>query len=283
MTETSSATPNQTTATVSPFSLPEPWELVADGYADELDLLMRNFSLSAAELLNPARDAIVIDVATGPGTLSLDLAPRVQRIDAIDFSPRMLERLRAAARARNLANIQATHADGQALPFANDSYDAGFSLFGLMFFPDRPRGYAELLRVLRPGRRALISSWAPVEESSLMTLMFGAIAALDPNFTAPRKSAAGLENPEVLAAELSQAGFRDVSVSKVTHGAHVRDSADLWARMERGSAPMVMMRRRMGEAVFNQRLPLALAYLEQNLDKVGELTSSAWFAVGSKP
>ena len=34
-------------------------------------------------------------------------------------------------------------------------------MFGLMFFPDRAKGFAELFRVLRPGATAVVSSWAP--------------------------------------------------------------------------------------------------------------------------
>lgn len=54
-------------------------------------------------------------------------------------------------------------ADGQALPFDDNIFDGAFSLAGLIFFPDRAAGFRELRRVLRPGRRAVVSSIASVQ------------------------------------------------------------------------------------------------------------------------
>jgi ubiquinone/menaquinone biosynthesis C-methylase UbiE len=47
-------------------------------------------------------------------------------------------------------------ADGQALPFADATFDAVLCQLGLMFFPDPARGLAEFRRVLRPRRRAAV-------------------------------------------------------------------------------------------------------------------------------
>src|SRR5690606_24130990 len=106
-------------------------------------------ALALAEL-NP-QDTLV-DVAAGPGSLALQAAGQVARVDALDFSTEMLNLLRQ--RTRSIANIHAIEGDGQALPYDNEQFDAAFSLFGLMFFPDRARGFSELYRVLKPGGRA---------------------------------------------------------------------------------------------------------------------------------
>lgn len=85
-------------------------------------------------------------------------------VDAVDFSSAMLDTLRA--RADGLDHVHLHEADGQALPFPDGIYDAGFSMFGLMFFPDRARGWAGLRRVLRPGGRAVVASWHPLDQIS---------------------------------------------------------------------------------------------------------------------
>jgi hypothetical protein len=152
-----------------------------------------------------------------------------------------------------------------------------------MFFPDRPRGWAELCRVLKPGAPALVSSWASFDDSSLMRAMFGALAAVDPTFTSPKKDGASLENPDVLAGEMRAAGFEHVRVEPVAHHIRPRNAAELWQRMARSSAPLVLLRKRLGEAEWQRREPGVLAYLSQALERDPELGTTALFAVGTKP
>ncbi len=42
-------------------------------------------------------------------------------------------------------------ANAQTQPYADETFDTAVSLFGLMFFPDRQRGFAEIHRTLKPG------------------------------------------------------------------------------------------------------------------------------------
>lgn len=267
--------------TPSPLSFSEPWSLVAQGYAAEAHFIMRPFSLRAIELVELGPTARVIDVATGPGTLALELAPRVGRVDAVDFSEQMVAALQGAASGRGIENVFPSVADGQALPFEDGAFDAGFSMFGLMFFPDRPKGYAELRRVLRRGGKAVVSSWAPVADSPLLSLMFGAVRAIDSSWPAPQRDPLGLENPDVLAAELRSAGFTNVEIVPYKLTVEVSDAADVWARMVRSSAPLVLLRRRIGESAWAEREPHALAYLERELATASELSTTAWLGLGT--
>ena len=118
----------------------------------EVPLVMGPISLRAIELANIPASARVIDVATGPGTVALALAPRVREVCALDFSSGMIEQLERESARRGLTNVRAVVGDGQSLPYADGAFSAGFSMFGLMFFPDRARGYRELARVLAPRR-----------------------------------------------------------------------------------------------------------------------------------
>jgi ubiquinone/menaquinone biosynthesis C-methylase UbiE len=265
------------------MSTPEPWQLVAEGYAAEASLVMAPFSLRAIELLAPGPEARVLDVAAGPGTLSIRLAPHVREVTAVDFSQRMLAQLEAAAHAAKLVNLRPIFGDGQNLPFAEAEFDAAFSIFGLMFFPDRARGFQELLRVLKPGAGAVVSSWAPLQDSSLLRAMFGALAAADPTFVMPVRNPAGLENPDVLAAEMSAGGFDRVRIEPMTLTIRPADAEDLWARMARSSAPLVMMRNRLGETEWQRREPTVRQFLAEVLAREPELATTAWLAVGYKP
>lgn len=263
--------------------MPEPWDLVSEGYAAEAGAVMAPFSERAAELLAPNHGARILDVACGPGTLSLAVAPRVREVVALDFSSQMLVQLEQRASSAGIRNLRAVSGDGQALPFGDDEFDAGFSIFGLMFFPDRAQGFRELLRVLKPGAGAVVSSWAPLDEAPLMKAMFGALAAADPAFMVPPKSLAGLENPDVLSGEMSAAGFERVRIEPVTVTLQPRSADELWLSMARSSAPLVLMRKRLGEAEWQRRDPIIRAHLAQVLATDPSLSTTAWLAVGYKP
>ena len=271
------------TAKPNVMSTPLPWELVAQGYAAEAAFVMQPFSLRAAEYLAPSASARVLDVAAGPGTLALRLAPSVREVIAVDFSKQMISELQQAAAKLGLKNLTAQVADGERLPFGEAEFDAAFSLFGLMFFPDRGRGFAELLRVLKPGAGAVVSSWAPVRESSLMRTVFGALAAADPDFPAPKPDPAGLENPDVLAAEMRAGGFERVRIEAVKHTLPRASADDLWARVARSFAPLVLMRSRLGEPEWQRREAIIRSYLAVAVEREPELSTTARLAVGYKP
>ena len=269
----------------NPLSNSEPWDLVAAGYAAEATGIMVPFSKLALEMAEVGPTTRVLDVATGPGTLALLAAKRAKSVEAIDFAESMIAELRRAVADQALENVQAGIGDGQALPFADDSFDAAFSMFGLMFFPDRPKGFSELFRVLAPGGVAVVSSWAPIDESTLMTLMFGAIRAADPSRPAPQKDMLSLENAELFEQELRGAGFSEVRVT-----AHERelpltaDADELWERMAKSSAPLVLMRRRMGEEQWAKQADIARAHLRERLSGPPfPLTTKAYLGFGRKP
>jgi ubiquinone/menaquinone biosynthesis C-methylase UbiE len=265
-----------------PLAVAAPWDLVSAGYAAESASLMLPFSRSAVELARPSASAHVLDVATGPGVLALELAPRVARVDAIDFAPAMLEQLELRRRALGIDNVFAQVADGQALPFADQSFDAAFSMFGLMFFPDRARGFAELYRTLKPGGVAVVSSWAPVDQSPLMIHMFGALRAADPTRAAPVTNLLNLENPEVFVRELTQAGFRDVRVEPHTHAVEVQDPAIWWETLVRASAPLAMLKQRLGPVEWERQEGLAKAYLAEQIPTPRSLSTTAYLGFGRR-
>src|SRR5258707_14684 len=53
----------------------------------------------------------------------------------------------------------------EALPFADRSFDAVLSQFGLMFFEDRNAALKEMWRVLRPGGHLAVAVWGPLDQS----------------------------------------------------------------------------------------------------------------------
>ena len=232
--------------TLSPLATAEPWDLVSEGYVAELWGQFSSYARSALELARVAPGAEVLDVAAGPGTLAVQAARTARHVVAVDFSPRMLDELGRRARELALSNIEPLHADGQALPLAEARFDAAFSMFGLIFFPERARGFGELLRVLRPGGRAVVASWRPFSTVPPIQAAFEFLLELMPELPFG-KSKAPLGEPDEFRAELEQAGFRDIEIHVVSHAQTAPGPEALWASMTRSTAPFVLLRRRIGE------------------------------------
>lgn len=230
----------------SPLASPEPWDLVSEGYVEELWGEFSKFSKSALDLAKLPPGSDVLDVCAGPGTLTVQAAKVGRRVVGVDFSPRMLDELRRRAKDDGLTNVEALEADGQNLPLPDASFDGAFSMFGLIFFPDRARGFQELFRVLRPGGRAVVASWRPFVHVPPVKVAFDKLIELMPELPFG-KSKAPLGESEEVRAEFEAAGFRDIEVEVVTHASTAPDPGSFWQSMARSSAPFVLMRRRLGE------------------------------------
>src|SRR5437016_5986819 len=92
----------------------------------------------------------VLDVAAGNGNATLAAAHRWCEVVSTDYVPALLDRGRARANAEGLA-IEFREADAEALPFADASFDAVVSTFGVMFTADQDKAGAELERVCKRG------------------------------------------------------------------------------------------------------------------------------------
>ena len=159
----------------------------------------------------------VLDVATGTGIVARSAARRVGpegSVTATDLNPQML----AQARLRCLdAECPVDFVESSAHPL--DAPDAAFDVAvcqqGLQFFPDRAAAVRELRRALRPGGRALVSTWLPVADCTY----FGWICETLDEIGEPELDAMmRLPFDHLPAAELrslfEQAAFCDVAVER---------------------------------------------------------------------
>ena len=267
----------------NPFSTNEPWNLVASGYAETTMQMLAQYAAEAVAASHLKTNATVLDVACGPGTLALMIARHAGHVHGIDFSESMLAIFRQNVARAGHHNITIRHGDAQALPYSDEIFDAAFSMFGLMFFPDRSQGFAEIHRTLKPGGTIAVTSWAPVDQSPAMQAMFGALRAIKPELPEPQRAVASLENPEVFQQELLDAGFKSVEVRCVTQSFPVASISEFWANMVKGSAPIQMLKKSMGETVWREKEILALDYLKERLPTTPTaLTSDAWLGLGIK-
>ncbi len=109
---------------------------------------------SAARLTELKAGGSALDVACGSGKLTALLA-RIAgpsgHVVGLDFSRQMLE----VARSEHPA-IEFLDGDALNLPFEDAGFDASTIAFGLRNLADPVRGLREMLRVVRPGGRAVV-------------------------------------------------------------------------------------------------------------------------------
>jgi SAM-dependent methyltransferase len=267
----------------SPLAAPPPWDLVSSAYAAEVMPMLESYATEALRLAAPAAGSRVVDVACGPGTLAVLAARAGHPVDALDFSPKMIDLLNARIGAEHLDTITPYVGDGEALPFPDHRFGAGFSMFGLMFFPDRARGFAELARVLAPGARAVVSSWHPLEATPALAAMFGAVrelmAALAPSGAHPEGPP--LTTEAACRAEMS-ASFTDVEVHTFRHTQRYPSTIELWQSIQRTMAPIALLRDKLGPDRWRDADARVGAAMTRVLGEgPSELSMPAWLTVGT--
>ena len=102
----------------------------------------------------------VLDIAAGNGNATLAAARQFAKVTSTDYVGALLERSRQRAAAEHL-DVMFIEADAEALPFADNSYDAVLSTFGVMFAPNQDRAASEMSRVVRNGGRIGLANWTP--------------------------------------------------------------------------------------------------------------------------
>ncbi|MEX2430889.1 MAG: class I SAM-dependent methyltransferase [Dehalococcoidia bacterium] len=208
------------------------WDRIAGGY-DEF--VTPRWALSEDALgragLRPGMR--FLDVASGSGALSVAAARLGAQVVATDLSPVMIDRLQARAQAEGLANLEGRVMDGHALELEDDTFDRTGSQFGVMLFPDQPRGLREMVRVTKPGGRVLMVVYRPPTKVEFLTFFMGAMKAVVPTFTGlpadPPPLPFQAADPEVLRQRMTDAGLKDVRVEQgnelleFTSGKHMWD------------------------------------------------------------
>lgn len=143
--------------------------LIFQPYADDLAARLASRPVSR-----------VLEIAAGTGVVTRCLAsalPETAAIVAVDLNRPMLD---MAVRIGTRRPVEWQQANALHLPFGDAQFDAVICQFGVMFFPDRPKVFAEVRRVLRPGGILLFNVWDRIEENEFADTVTTALESLFP-------------------------------------------------------------------------------------------------------
>lgn len=155
----------------------------------------------------------VLDVACGTGVLARAAARRTGGDGAVvglDCNEGMLE----VARRRH-RGIEWRQGRAEALPFADGSFDAVVSQFGLMFFEDRRAALVEMRRILAPGGSLAVAVWDGLERAPGYAAMAELLQRLFGDEVASALRAPfALGDADAFAALCASAGMPEVAIAR---------------------------------------------------------------------
>lgn len=205
------------------FENTDHWNAAARRYRRTAHLFTQRFAEDALGLVPLRPEDRVLDIAAGTGALALAAARTGAQVLATDFSDGMI----ACIKEENVPNVEASVMDGQALDLPDMAFDAVFSIFGVIMFPDWRKGLSEMYRVTRPGGAGVVATWQ--ERGAATFLLLGRIREkLFPGrggMTMP-DGVLALSTPAAFAREMELAGFRNPRIETVTHD-FLLETADL--------------------------------------------------------
>ncbi|KAN0028644.1 hypothetical protein ACTFIV_010491 [Dictyostelium citrinum] len=203
----------------------EGWDKLSDSTLLQPGGVTAPFSIDALNLTIP-KDKInetirILDIAAGVGNLAIPASKEFpnSEIIATDYSKGMVDSLKLIIDHNKIKNVTTQVVDGQNMVnIESESFDYCFSIFGLIFFPNRLAGMKEMYRVLKSNNksRTSISGWQP--KAFLPLLLEKTYEQFTGGLKLTTKQPAlALDDKDLFKSELEQAGFKNVEIHSVKH------------------------------------------------------------------
>jgi SAM-dependent methyltransferase len=219
-----------------------------------------------------------LDIGAGTGALTAELARRLGAANVVAVEPS--EPFAQACRAR-VPGAEVVEAGAQALPLANDAFDAALSQLVLNFIPDAAAALRELTRVTRPGGLIAACVWDYSGEMQMLRAFWDAAHEVSPAAAARHDEATMRLGREGELAELwRDAGLLRIRSTPLRARARYENFEDLWAPFVAGVGPAGAFTVSLSE---DERSALhgALARRLNAGDEPFELTARAWAVAGT--
>ena len=129
-------------------------------------LFFEPYAIEVVKRIDPVPASIILEIAAGTGRVTRHIRERIPRSAKLIASDISEEMLAVAKKKLSHLDIDWQNIDAQQLPFSDNSIDLVVCCFGYMFVPHKPKAFAEVYRVLKPGGAFLFTTWDKLENNA---------------------------------------------------------------------------------------------------------------------
>ena len=226
------------------------WNNSAAGWNSQTQAIHGWLADATAAMLDAAhiaRGMQVLDIAAGAGDQTLDIARRVGaegHVLATDISETILQFARDNAQHAGLPQVETRVCDAEDLKVKEADFDAAVCRLGLMFCLAPTQALRQIHRALKPGRRVAVLVFSEPQHNPCIGMLMStafAHAGLAPRDPFQPGGLLSLGKPGLLEELLHQAGFADVSVTRIAAPFRLPSAGDYLAFVRSSASPIIQL------------------------------------------
>jgi SAM-dependent methyltransferase len=206
---------------------------------DYIDRMMAPLSAVALDAVNAKPGDRIIDIGCGCGTTSLSLGASGAEVLGIDISTAMIDRAKEKENAAG--NVAFSVGDAASQTYTAD-HSLVFSRFGVMFFADPVKAFANIRSALVPGGRLVFLCWQLPADNPWLSIAGAALQPFQPSDAPPPDPEAPgpfrFGVPEYTQGVLTSAGFTNIKLQAVVKDLHLGDTVDEVMRFQSNIGPL---------------------------------------------
>ena len=185
--------------------------------------------------LAPQKDERILDIATGTGLTPRNIGRSGAKVTGVDIAQGLLDAAQEISENEGLS-IDWQLGDAEKLPFADSSFDAAASTFGIMFASNQDAAIGELARIVRPGGRIAIAAWLPESTAVRLRQVVAPFMPPPPQTASPPPSPFNWGDAEWIQKSLGPNFELGCEKGELTH--RVDNPEEAWRVYEDGFGPI---------------------------------------------
>ena len=140
--------------------MPRKEEAVWDRFARIYDRFMRSDMDAYQIIIDKMKEIIepderVLEIATGTGLIAFGLSGHIKRMDAVDFSPGMIETAKRKAMDAGVTNVRFDVQNAYAIAFPDSTFDTVIIANTLHIMTEAEKALGEIRKVLKPAGKLI--------------------------------------------------------------------------------------------------------------------------------